>query len=76
MSTPEQTLAAIVEYAAKLRMVGVTHVKLDGCEFVLAPAAEEVRPRPDDDEDYSDPLSDPDTFRGGIVPSFRRLSDD
>jgi hypothetical protein len=63
----------VIARAPDLRKAGVTAIGFDGCTASLEPAAptfSDDKPGTSVDDSYLDPLHDPATYGGGVVPGY------
>ena len=70
----EEWIDLVIKRASELRAAGVASIGFDGMTAeiaAVAPQPSDDKPLPKTDEDpYLDPLDDPDSDRGGVVPGF------
>lgn len=71
-TSPAAILTLIAQRAEALRKAGVTAVTIDNFSVQFAPYAEPSRESEsaDDEPRMTDPLHDPATYQGGVVPGF------
>lgn len=63
----------VIKRAAELRAAGITSIGCDGMTAEIATAAPSTDDKPlpkTDEEPECDPLDDPASYRGGVVPGF------
>lgn len=74
-STVTRWIDLLISRSGELRNAGVLSIEIDGCAATFAPLPALVVPvgdidPPDESASGSDPLHDPASYPGGVVPGF------
>ena len=74
-----KTLDVLIEKAKGLRSAGVSNLAMGSISINLLPEEATdpgVKRSEPEQKDFADPLDDPASYGGGVVPGFKRLRED